>query len=396
MTSWPADPHDRDVAFMRSEKDSVLIFKSIDLDTDIDLCIRFRIDTAICAFGTAERFHEPDGKGAERYAAWLRARAELLPGSMVHLWRDEVIIGQIEMGLVPSDPSIGYVNLFYLTPETRGKGLGVLLEAYAWAYLSGLGCSALRLSVSPTNKAAWMFCDKHGWQDLGPRGDEAAVHLLEKRMADPQRLHGNEAVWTNTLTPTLPVPLILQSERLTLVPADVRLAGRLVDALNASYELHRDFLLWSQPYWSQQEAEQSLQRAAKDFFLPTGEKRYFVLSRSEAGQIVGCIGLLPRSGAPEQFEIGYWASQPHAGKGLMKEALTRMVAALSGYSLYLTAASANEASQRLAESVGFRRIDVIVGARRSEKYGVCDTFVYRRPAAADGAVMPSCPNLVRP
>lgn len=91
-------------------------------------------------FGSAERFHEGGGKGAERYAVWLQGKVGDLPGCVVHVWQGEDIVGQIEMGRVSSDLGIGYVSLFYLVPERRGQGLGALLEAYAWEYLSRLGC----------------------------------------------------------------------------------------------------------------------------------------------------------------------------------------------------------------------------------------------------------------
>lgn len=31
--------------------------------------------------------------------------------------------------------------------------------------------------------SAWHFYQRHGWQDLGPRGDEPSVHLLHKDLS---------------------------------------------------------------------------------------------------------------------------------------------------------------------------------------------------------------------
>lgn len=161
-----------------------LAFKPVDLDAHLEVCQRFRIDTHICTFGSADRFHQSDGKGAEGYAAWLRQKATSLPGCLVHLWDVDQIIGQIEMGRLASDLSTGYVNLFYLIPERRGEGLGTLLEAYAWTFLSSLGCQALRLSASPTNLPAWHFYQRGGWVDLGCREDHPDVRLLHKEGGD--------------------------------------------------------------------------------------------------------------------------------------------------------------------------------------------------------------------
>lgn len=362
-------------------KDSTLVFRPVDLDAHLDTCIRFRIDTHVCGFGSAERFHESDGKGANRYADWLKKKAANLSGCLVHLWQGETIIGQIEMGRLPSDSTIGYVNLFYLIPQARGQGMGALLEAYAWTFLSGLGCRSLRLSANPANAPAWSFYRKQGWQDLGPREDDRAVHVLEKRAATSAMAESvaetGGVVWASATGRKPRVPFILTTPRLKLVPPDICLAEALANALNASYELHRDFLEWSKPHWTPADASQSMEGAARDFYLAPGEKRYFLLPRGGESAIVGCIGLLPRSGDKGDFEVGYWASQTHAGNGLMREALSALLSTLKDQSLYLTTSSANAASQRLAESVGFERAEVIVGARQSEKFGVCDTFVYR-------------------
>ena len=46
-----------------------LSFQPIDLKQHANVCIRFREDSFVCSFGSAGRFHEADGKGAERYLA---------------------------------------------------------------------------------------------------------------------------------------------------------------------------------------------------------------------------------------------------------------------------------------------------------------------------------------
>lgn len=162
---------------------SLLEFLPMDLERHADVCVRFREDTTLCGFGSTERFHEADGLGAVRYLEWLRQRQHDLPGSLIHVWLNGNIVGQIEMCRLLRQPPIGYVNLFYLVPQLRGQGLGDALEAYARRFLSDQGCRALRLSASPTNLPAWRFNLRNGWQDLGPREDDASVHLLHKNLA---------------------------------------------------------------------------------------------------------------------------------------------------------------------------------------------------------------------
>lgn len=172
------------------------------------------------------------------------------------------------------------------------------------------------------------------------------------------------------------LPSSLHTARLTLVAPSVGLADQLADALNASYALHRNFLAWSKPHWTLEETRESLEQACAAFISPADERRYFVLRNSEAGELVGCIGLLPLTEPAAGFEIGYWANQRHAGQGLMKEALSALVTELSGHTLRLTASSANLRSQKLAESAGFECVEVIKGARACETFGVQDTWVY--------------------
>lgn len=497
-----------------------LEFRPVDLDAHLDVCQRFRIDTHLCAFGSADRFHNSDGRGAESYAAWLRQKARELPGCLVHLWQQDKIVGQIEMGRLASDPATGYVNLFYLVAQWRGRGWGSLLEAYAWAFLGGLGCSALRLSAAPSNKPAWHFYQRGGWQDRGAREDHPDVRLLHKECSDdsagapvvinpddyletefgreftpdrnrrawaqsyarlsdelakgmrgthlyvvmgvqgagksrwvsenlgrlgpravvfdaalPARRHRHDVlaiarkhgvpaigifvqaslelavarnarrsldkqvppaalenvfglleppvrdegfVFTQVIESRTTLPTALQTARLQIIRPDPGLAESLAHALNASYELHRDFLLWSKPLWTLLYTQDTLKRAVQDFGDAIAEKKYFLLERTEDPKLVGCIGLRPVDGERRGYEVGYWVNQIHANQGLMKEALSALVARLSGHPLQLTASSANLASQRLAEAVGFEIVQTLAGARTSGRYGVCDTLVYRR------------------
>ena len=158
---------------------STLKFKPINIEQHQDLCVQFRVDSFVCSFGSAVRFYEEDGSGADGYLQWLRQRIAEIPNSCVHVWQGEQIIGQIEMRRWKRNPKIGYVNLFYLIPEFRGRGFGQQLDQHAANFFSQLGCQSARLSVSPTNLVAMRFYLKQGWVDLGQREDAPEVHYLE-------------------------------------------------------------------------------------------------------------------------------------------------------------------------------------------------------------------------
>lgn len=164
-------------------RESQLVFVPIDLSSSSELAVKFRADSFTCSFGSDERFFEADGKGPERYLARLADRMMAMPGSCVHVWLGHTIIGQMEMDRFQPDPRIAYINLYYLAPEYRNRGLGRHLDEYATDYLVGQGFKTGRLSVSPTNMQAVRFYLKHGWRDLGPRPGHPEVHGMEKALA---------------------------------------------------------------------------------------------------------------------------------------------------------------------------------------------------------------------
>ena len=171
-----------------------LTFAPIDLERHADLCAQFRADSFRVSFGTDERVYQehatspttvhPDGRGRARYVTWLAQRMCGFPGSCVHVWHQDGVVGQIEIGRFRGDTSVGYVNLLYLIPAYRGRGLGAQLEQYALAFLRRAGYQRVRLSVSATNHQAIAFYLKHHWQDLGPRADHPDSHYMEKSLTE--------------------------------------------------------------------------------------------------------------------------------------------------------------------------------------------------------------------
>lgn len=159
-----------------------LRFEPANIEKHAKTCIVFREDSFVVSFGDATKFYEHDGRGVERYMEWLKAKITKDPNSVVHVWSGDQIIGQIELGTLRDDPTKGYVNLYYLVPELRGRGLGAQLDSHAMAYFKKLGFTAARLSVSPTNSRALAYYKRMGWVDLGPRPGHPEVHFMEKNV----------------------------------------------------------------------------------------------------------------------------------------------------------------------------------------------------------------------
>ena len=157
-----------------------ILIKPVQLSLHKKTCILFREDSFVVSFGDAKKFYEEDGKGDERYIEWLEEKILKDPLTVLHVWQDNKIIGQIEMGARLEDPLCGYINLYYLIASKRGVGLGKTLDQHAMDYFKSKKMEKVRLSVSPTNLQAVSYYKKMSWIDLGPRVGHPEVHMMEK------------------------------------------------------------------------------------------------------------------------------------------------------------------------------------------------------------------------
>ena len=164
-------------------------FKKINLDLHKDIAIKFRADSFMASFGTDEEFWGKDGQGGERYIEWFNSKDHEKFGAF-HIWKEDEIVGQMELSLFKDDESWGYINLYYLREDYRGTGLSKELDNFATKFLKNLGVNRAKLSVSPTNLRAVKFYEKNGWVDKGPRTFEGRkgravtnlVHFMEKKV----------------------------------------------------------------------------------------------------------------------------------------------------------------------------------------------------------------------
>ena len=126
-----------------------LDFRKMDLDKHSEIAIKFYADAHSISFDTNKDFFEKDGLGGQRYIEQLKKKSK--NNGVFHIWLKNEIIGQIELGLYKNDKNWGYVNLYYLKNEFRGKGYSKYLDDFAIDFLKGLGVNKAKLSVSPSN-----------------------------------------------------------------------------------------------------------------------------------------------------------------------------------------------------------------------------------------------------
>lgn len=154
-------------------------FIDLDIDKNRELIIDFRADSFVVSFGNADMLYGDDGKGAERYIDLLRKRNQF-KGSCVHAIYNGQIIGQIELRAMKDQADEGYVNLFYLSPQFRGRGLGVHLDKYAEDFFRMNKMKCAYLNVSPTNEMALKFYEKCGWVK-GELVFKSGAHVFEMK-----------------------------------------------------------------------------------------------------------------------------------------------------------------------------------------------------------------------
>ena len=143
-------------------------FATIDLTRHRDICIRFRRDSYISSFEDGDqRFTSENGADGSEYVDWLVERIKEFPDGCVHCWFNGNIVGQIESRI--RDDQTGYVNLFYIAPDFRGKGFGRVLHNYAIELFESLQIQVVRLTVSIENDNALGYYRHLGWVDLGFR-----------------------------------------------------------------------------------------------------------------------------------------------------------------------------------------------------------------------------------
>lgn len=154
----------------------------MELLVDAPVVISFMRDLLRLNFGSDAPFVRDYGEDGRGYIEWLRVRLSADQRTAALACTDSVPVGMAVTGRWRVDPSIGYVNQYYLTSTWRGQGLGRQLDDYAMSVLQAQGFRSARLTASATNAAALRFYSKVGWLDAGPRPDVPGTIYMTKNI----------------------------------------------------------------------------------------------------------------------------------------------------------------------------------------------------------------------
>ena len=142
-----------------------LTYRRIEPARDAALAARHHYDACVSSFGDDSRY-----EGPRKYVEWLRRQVEQYPDGCVLAFEKGRCVGQMELQ-VPYGLTVGYVNLYYVTPEFRGKGYGTAMHAYAERYFRSWEATRIELHVSPTNEQAVQFYRRLGYRFIAADED---------------------------------------------------------------------------------------------------------------------------------------------------------------------------------------------------------------------------------
>lgn len=87
-------------------------------------------------------------------------------------------IGQLEASVKSyGNQKIGYVHLYYITEQQRGRGCGTKLHQYANQLFRTNGVSEYHLRVSPDNKTALSFYKKQNLEVIDSELDGKVLRM---------------------------------------------------------------------------------------------------------------------------------------------------------------------------------------------------------------------------
>ena len=155
-----------------------MIFRTMDTDKDKDIIVKFRKDSYVVSFGSEAGFGDEN-----TYLQRMEERVRKFPDGQVIIEKDQEPIGQMELQIREYEGTeIGYVNLFYLIPEYRSKGLGKELVRYAESFFRQFNVSEYHLRVSPDNQRAISLYMNSGMMKIREENEIYPVWRMSKSL----------------------------------------------------------------------------------------------------------------------------------------------------------------------------------------------------------------------
>ena len=180
-------------------------------------------------------------------------------------------------------------------------------------------------------------------------------------------------------------PLVLETQRLVIRPADVNFAAEVNEAVCESQPTLAQWMPWADHVPTLAETWEHLFQSQRRF--EAGEDCGLCLWNKVTNAFVGGSGLHPRSSDPRCREIGYWVRDGQTGRGYATEAVQAIAAAgfrhLNLKAIEIRTSSRNVASQAVARRAGFSLCEIVADGRIDPDGVASKSYVYvARPRPA--------------
>lgn len=174
------------------------------------------------------------------------------------------------------------------------------------------------------------------------------------------------------------VPERLETERLVIRPPEVEDIPELYEAVIASLDRLKPWMVWATKDMSLEDVEKSTRKAVAQF-VTREDLRYHFHAKDDGRFLVGS-GLHRIDWTVPKFEIGYWCRAAETGKGYVTEGVTALTEMafeqLGAARVEIRCDSANERSVQVAERCGFELEAVLKNDSRSVTGALRSTCVY--------------------
>lgn len=181
----------------------------------------------------------------------------------------------------------------------------------------------------------------------------------------------------------IPVPMLIDTERLILRPLRVEDATSYLEALNESREQLDQWMGWSKSQATIDAVEDYILRGNAKWILRT-DLVYGIFTRELPDRVLGGTGFHQLNWSIRAFETGYWLRTSATGNGYMQEALrgltTMAFSDLHARRIELRCDPANTRSIRVAEQCGYELEGRLRSADTNTNDEVVDDLVFARIA----------------
>src|SRR5699024_3895900 len=100
------------------------------------------------------------------------------PKGFVLVKENDKFVGQLELSIQEYEGKyIGYVHLYYLVSDERGKRKGQKLHGYTRQFFKDNNVNEFHLRVSPINTSAIKFYRKIGMNEIGPEVSGKVIRM---------------------------------------------------------------------------------------------------------------------------------------------------------------------------------------------------------------------------